>query len=277
MWWLSHAPKARTSPAALLRGYASGTERPKGRQCAKAACAPMRAGAASARSVVLPRGGTWFSTTAKEGKARCLPHSHAAAMARSRRQPTVPQSGLPPPASPAEWSVWTDSSGPRSSSQLGSDPSARFQSLLKRLRGHPLQVPVGGEAGITLRQQDRPDRNGWQWGQRACRGMRTNRPFWRCLAGQLYFDHAGCHLRIRAPCRQPGTASLRADASHCDGRHKAIFRGRPYAVGTPDSPSVRSVLPLEVGVTHKRPSSVRSRIAVSEITTMPFDRAQHGA
>ena len=37
MWWRSHAPKAGISPAALLRGYASATERPKGRQCAKAA------------------------------------------------------------------------------------------------------------------------------------------------------------------------------------------------------------------------------------------------
>ena len=48
MWWRSQAPKARISPAALLRGYASATERPKGRQCAKAARAPMRAGATSA-------------------------------------------------------------------------------------------------------------------------------------------------------------------------------------------------------------------------------------
>ena len=70
MRWRSQAPKARISPAALLRGYASATERPKGRQCAKAARAPMRAGAASARSVVLPRGGTWFSTTAKGSEAR---------------------------------------------------------------------------------------------------------------------------------------------------------------------------------------------------------------
>ena len=48
MRWRSHAPRARISPAALLRGYASATERPKGRQCAKAARAPMRAGATSA-------------------------------------------------------------------------------------------------------------------------------------------------------------------------------------------------------------------------------------
>ena len=48
MWWRSHAPKARISPAALLRGYASATDRPRGRQCAKAARAPMRAGATAA-------------------------------------------------------------------------------------------------------------------------------------------------------------------------------------------------------------------------------------
>ena len=57
MWWRSHAPKARISPAALLRGYASATERPKGRQCAKAARAPMRAGAAGSAKGSLEAGG----------------------------------------------------------------------------------------------------------------------------------------------------------------------------------------------------------------------------
>ena len=46
---------------------------------------------------------------------------------------------------------------------------ARFQALLKRLREHPLQVPVGGEAGIAFRQQNRPDRNGRQRGAGKCK------------------------------------------------------------------------------------------------------------
>ena len=54
------------------------------------------------------------------------------------------------------------SSRSRSSSQLGGDFSARFQALLERLREHPLHVPVGGEAGIAFRQQDRPDYRGRQ-------------------------------------------------------------------------------------------------------------------
>ena len=86
----------------------------------------------------------------------------------------APRSGLPPWASLAEWIVLIHSSGSRSSSQLGGDPSAPFQTLLERLRGHPLHVPVGVWAGIAFRQQERPDRSGRQ---RGCRGMPTNRPF----------------------------------------------------------------------------------------------------
>ena len=47
------------------------------------------------------------------------------------------------------------SSGSRSSSQPSGDLSARFQALLEPLREHPLHVPVGGDAGIAFRQQDR--------------------------------------------------------------------------------------------------------------------------
>ena len=78
----------------------------------------------------------------------------------------APRSGLPPSASLAEWVVLIYSSGSRSSSQLGGDLGARFQALLEPLREHPLHVPVGGDAVIAFRQQDRPDRRGRQRGQR---------------------------------------------------------------------------------------------------------------
>ena len=71
---------------------------------------------------------------------------------------------------PAEFSVLIYSSGSRSSSQLGGDLSARFQTLLERIRGHLLKVPVGDEAGIAFRQQDRPDRSGRQRGPRGAPG-----------------------------------------------------------------------------------------------------------
>ena len=52
MWWRSHAPKARISPAALLRGYASATERPKGRQCAKGSEASVQRRAVASRAAM---------------------------------------------------------------------------------------------------------------------------------------------------------------------------------------------------------------------------------
>ena len=64
----------------------------------------MRAGAASARSVVLPRGGTWFSTTAKGREARVQRRAVAsrAAMSNSpgRSGNGAHERGAPPPVAP---------------------------------------------------------------------------------------------------------------------------------------------------------------------------------
>ena len=109
MWLRSHAPKARISPAALLRGYASATDRPKGRQCAKAARAPMRAGAtsapysctaASARSVVRPRGGFGVRGGIDHDEARAGAAGGGKGSLEAGGRNGAHERGAPPPVAP---------------------------------------------------------------------------------------------------------------------------------------------------------------------------------